>query len=372
MAETKTQSSGKPIQTKKKPSRAGAVFGSILFFILTVLLTLLLLGSAIGHHMLSKGQLSEAVSKVQLSEITVEENGPSQPLGQWVYEKYLYNSVNLTPEYAGLAVAQPEMNDLLAQYATEYSDYLTRKTETMPKVEADDFADLMQEKMASYMEHETGIIFSEADRIALVKNMQSDLSAWNGTMEQIMGHGFNKVMLRFFMTRAGMITACVLLNAEFVVWLIFAIGKKWRKGKMFKGFGFAVAIPSLLLLLGCGVFLLLTTAMDAISPLSFAQKSMPVLLLSAVWAGLAGTLYGAIFASIGIATNAVVRAKGEKTRKKAQPSEPAEKPAAEKPEFHYTELPEDSNQKPTPTHCPKCGAEIVPGGKFCGGCGYKF
>ena len=107
--------------------------------------------------------------------------------------------------------------------------------------------------------------------------------------------------------------------------------------------------------------------MDAISPLSFAQKSMPVLLLSAVWAGLAGTLYGAIFASIGIATNAVVRAKGEKTRKKAQPSEPAEKP-----EFHYTELPEDSNQKPTPMHCPKCGAEIVPGGKFCGGCGYKF
>ena len=147
MAETKTQSSGKPIQTKKKPSRAGAVFGSILFFILTVLLTLLLLGSAIGHHMLSKGQLSQAVSKMQLSEITVEENGTSQPLGQWVYEKYLYNSVNLTPEYAGLAVAQPEMNDLLAQYATEYSDYLTRKTETMPKVEADDFADLMQEKM---------------------------------------------------------------------------------------------------------------------------------------------------------------------------------------------------------------------------------
>ena len=47
-------------------------------------------------------------------------------------------------------------------------------------------------------------------------------------------------------------------------------------------------------------------------------------------------------------------------------------PAAEMPEFHYTELPEDSNQKPTPTHCPKCGAEIVPGGKFCGGCGYKF
>lgn len=367
MAETKMQSSEKPIQTKKKPSRAGAVFGSILFFILTVLLTLLLLGSAIGHHMLSKGQLSQAVSKVQLSEITVEENGTSQPLGQWVYEKYLYNSVNLTPEYAGLAVAQPEMNDLLAQYATEYSDYLTRKTETMPKVEADDFADLMQEKMASYMEHETGIIFSEADRIALVKNMQSDLSAWNGTMEQIMGHGFNKVMLRFFMTKAGVVTACVLLHVEFVVWLIFAIGKKWRKGKMFKGYGFAVAIPSLLLLLGCGVFLLLTTAMDAISPLSFAQKSMPVLLLSAVWAGLAGTLYGAIFASIGIATNAVVRAKGEKTRKKAQPSEPAEKP-----EFHYTELPEDSNQKPTPTHCPKCGAEIVPGGKFCGGCGYKF
>ena len=235
MAETKTQSSEKPIQTKRTIQGRSCVRLDPVFY-LTVLLTLLLLGSAIGHHMLSKGQLSQAVSKVQLSEITVEENGTSQPLGQWVYEKYLYNSVNLTPEYAGLAVAQPEMNDLLAQYATEYSDYLTRKTETMPKVEADDFADLMQEKMASYMEHETGIIFSEADRIALVKNMQSDLSAWNGTMEQIMGHGFNKVMLRFFMTRAGMITACVLLNAEFVVWLIFCHREKsGEKGKDVQG-----------------------------------------------------------------------------------------------------------------------------------------
>lgn len=97
----------------------------------------------------------------------------------------------------------------------------------------------------------------------------------------------------------------------------FCHREKVAKGKDVQGLWLCRGNSSLLLLLGCGVFLLLTTAMDAISPLSFAQKSMPVLLLSAVWAGLAGTLYGAIFASIGIATNAVVRAKGRKPGKSA-------------------------------------------------------
>ena len=109
-----------------------------------------------------------------------------------------------------------------------------------------------------------------------------------------------------------MITFGVLTIGCFVLWLILAVKKHWRKGRMLAGYGWAAAIPGLLVLAGCGVTLLLVEAFHVPDALLFTKKGLPTLVQPTVLATLIPAGYGVIFALIGIFTNAAVKKKQKK------------------------------------------------------------
>lgn len=384
----------------KKKSGAGAVFGSILFFLLTFLTAVLFLCSAVAYTTLQQGSLSKAVSKMDLSQAELTEDGKTQKLGNWVYEWYMLDAPNLSPEYAEAALARPEMNELICHKIDDYADYLTKKTETLPELDANEVADLLQDDVSAALLKQTGVKFAEKDRSAMLWSAEDDIAGFNADMQESVGRGFGKFAIRYLCTLPGVVTCGILTGVFFILWLIFAIKGHWRKGRMLTGFGCAVAIPNLLVLAGSGVMLLLTCAMNVLPSLAFTADGLPTLLLPVVWSSLALALCGMIFASIGICTNAVVKAKRKKAVAAATatvptvemgadsvPSEapiPAPEPVtvpetptvsaeSTEPQFTYKEMQEPQTDTPVAEIpagiCPHCGAQNEPDSKFCGSCG---
>lgn len=118
-------------------------------------------------------------------------------MGQWVYEWYMQDAPNLTPEYAEAALANEEINGAICDYITDLSAYLTKKSDEMPEVQAETFADLMQDELAGTLEKETGIRFAETDRVAFLYATEDDVPTWNQAVDRIAGHGFGKFAVRF-------------------------------------------------------------------------------------------------------------------------------------------------------------------------------
>lgn len=361
----------------KKPG-GGAVIGSVLLFILTCILGIFFLCSMTMHTALTQGSLSKALSKVDLSQVEITENGKTQKLGTWIYDWYLWDAPNLSQEYAETVMAQPEINEFFCDYLHELSAYLNKKTDTLPELDVNDIADLMQVDLATRMQKETGVTFAEADRQSIQWSMGDDIAYWNENLQEKIGSGFGKFFVRFSCTMSGVITFGVYPVVCFILWLFLAIKGHWRKGRFLTGYGCAVAIPSLLVLAVSGILLLLVNVFDVIPALSFAADGLPTLLLPAVWSSLTVALCGMIVASIGICTNAVVKAKRKKAEiAEMQPAAPAAAAEPEPtPEFVYTEAPETkaetSASEPTVQLCPHCGAQNEPGSKFCGSCGQEM
>lgn len=353
----------------KKKTGAGAVFGSILFFIFTFLFTAMLLLSTAFHMMLEQNSVSVAVSQMDLSRAEVTDDGKTQNLGRWMYDWYLFDAPNLTPEYAEAAMAHPEVNAWICDNIDAYGAYLRGENDTLPEVDANAFADILQTEIAAEMEKETGVTFAEADRAAILVNTKEDLTDWNTDLQEAIGTGFGKFTARFLCGLSGIITFGGLTVGFFLLWLIFAVKGHWRKGRMLTGFGCAVAIPSLVVLAGNGLLLLLVRVLDVIPALSFAAEGLPTLLLPMVWGSLSLALCGMIFASVGICTNAVVKVKQKKD---------ASAPKAETMSIPAPEAPLVSEQQEADTapvlesqssFCPYCGAQNELESKFCGSCG---
>lgn len=373
-----------------KKSGAGAVIGSILFFLLTFLLAILLLCSTVAYETLSADGVSKAISQMDLSQAQWKENGKKQNMGQWVYEWYMQDAPNLTPEYAEAALANEEINGVICDYITDLSAYLTKKSDEMPEVQAETFADLMQDELAGTLEKETGVRFAETDRVAFLYATEDDVPAWNQAVDRIAGHGFGKFAVRFFCTLPGVVTAAVLTGVSFVLWLAFAIRKHWRKGRMLTASGVAVAVPGLLVLIADGLVFLLAGAMNVLDDLSFARDGLSDLLLPSLWSALIVALCGIIPASIGICINAVCRVKAKKQGQAAPFVPEAAEPQPEKVpvlagatpenpapagEFVYSPVSEVESPEPNVPDsgvCPHCGAQNEPGSKFCGSCGQKM
>ncbi|MGN1402734.1 MAG: zinc ribbon domain-containing protein [Ruminococcus sp.] len=375
----KEKSQTEPSSTKsgKKPG-GGAVIGSVLLFILTCILGILFLCSMTLHTALTQGSPSAALSKMDLSQAEITEDGKTQKLGTWIYDWYLWDAPNLSQEYAETVTAQPEVNEFFCDYLDELGDYLIKGSDTLPELDVNDIADLMQVDLATRMQKETGVTFAEADRQSIQWSMGDDIADWNEMLRETVGSGFGKFFVRFSCTMPGVITFGILAVVSFILWLFLAIRGHWRKGRFLTGYGCAVAIPSLLVLAASGVLLLLVNVFDVIPALSFAADGLPTLLLPAVWSSLTIALCGMIVASIGICTNAVVKAKRKKAEiAEMQPAAPAA--AAEPapaPEFVYTEAPETKAEapaaEPTAQFCPHCGAQNEPGSRFCGSCGQEM
>ena len=97
----------KKAKPAKQPSRAGAVFGSILLFLLTLLFSIALLCSSILHSLLPQHALSGSISQMDLSQVQLKDNGKTEQLGKCLYDWYFWDAPNLTEEYADVLVQQP-------------------------------------------------------------------------------------------------------------------------------------------------------------------------------------------------------------------------------------------------------------------------
>ena len=76
----------KKAKPAKQPSRAGAVFGSILLFLLTLLFSIALLCSSILHSLLPQHTLSGSISQMDLSQVQLKDNGKTEQLGKCLYD----------------------------------------------------------------------------------------------------------------------------------------------------------------------------------------------------------------------------------------------------------------------------------------------
>ena len=85
---------------QKQPTRAGAVFGSILLFLLTLLFGICFLCSSILNSVLPQKTLSAAIAKMDLSQIQLSDHGKEQLIGKCLYDWYFWDAPNLTEEYA--------------------------------------------------------------------------------------------------------------------------------------------------------------------------------------------------------------------------------------------------------------------------------
>ena len=242
---------------QKQPTRAGAVFGSILLFLLTLLFGICFLCSSVLNSVLPQKTLSAAIVKMDLSQMQLSDHGKEQPIGKCLYDWYFWDAPNLTEEYAEKLVTMPECSQFLCDYLDDLSTYMTGDNSELPQLQPDDVADLLQEELGSKLTKETHVVFAEADRKSLNWTMGDDLNSWNSMLQHTIGSGFGKFLTRQLCNLSGMIAFGVLTVACFVLWLVLAVKKHWHKGRMFTAYGLAVAIPGLLVLAASGVTLLL-------------------------------------------------------------------------------------------------------------------
>lgn len=384
MAKKQNQAEGtqeNTVKQTKKPG-VGAAIGSVILFVLTMFMAILLLCSSTLYLSLQYNSVEKAVERTDLSQIEWTDDGITQSLGNWIYTWYMEGAPNLTPEYAQAALTHLEIKNVLCDYLGDLRTYLLRETNDLPQLDAAAFADVLQYDLASALKQETGVTFTEEDRAYFLWATGEDFPDWNASVWETVGTGAGKTCIRFFCTMPGVITAGVLTVVLFVLWLIFAMKGHWRKGRMLTGFGVAVAVPNLLVLLISGILLLLVNVLDAISVLSFTADGLPTVLMPLIWPCLAYTLCGAVIAAIGICINAVGKAKREKKEQEtfdsalAQAESPVQ-PAAEPQEseassFVYSAIQPESMPEPKPEteiFCPNCGAKNDAGSKFCGSCG---
>ena len=374
-------------ETKKKPG-AGAVFGSVILFIVTLLLSVLLMLSTSLHLMLKNHAPSHALSEIALSQIQID----GQSFGSWFYTCYLWNAEGLNPAYGESVVAHPEFRAFFQNHLSDIEHYYLKETDDIPELSADALFDLMQNGngIANDLKQQTGITLNDTHREAFLYNAEEDVADWNAA---IAGNSFTRGMLRFLCSLPGVITVGVLTGVIFLLWLFLAIAGGWRKGRMLTGSGCAIAIPNLLVLLGCGVMLLLVSALDCIPRLSFAKTALPVLTQPFLWGSGIVALCGMILASIGICANSIVKSKRHSPIP-AQPTDPAQPVFSEFPaepvvpaapavpetpiEPSISAAPESlAEPMATPTaapvqtavFCPHCGAKLNADDKFCGSCG---
>lgn len=372
---------------QKQPTRAGAVFGSILLFLLTLLFGICFLCSSILNSVLPQKTLSAAIAKMDLSQIQLSDHGKEQLIGKCLYDWYFWDAPNLTEEYAEKLVTMPECNQFLCDYLDDLSTYMTGDNSELPQLQPDDVADLLQEELGSKLTKETHMVFAEADRKSLNWTMGDDLNGWNSMLQHTIGSGFGKFLTRQLCNLSGMIAFGVLTVACFVLWLVLAVKKHWHKGRMFTAYGLAVAIPGLLVLAASGVTLLLVEAFHIPDALIFSKAGLPILLKPVALATLIPAAYGVLFTVIGICTNAAVKSKKKKAAAVSAPVPDAPAPEAPapqapdsapaEPEFRYTETSGESHapktdDSSTVKFCPHCGAMNPLDSQFCGSCGKKM
>ena len=108
---------------QKQPTRAGAVFGSILLFLLTLLFGICFLCSSVLNSVLPQKTLSAAMAKMDLSQMQLSDHGKEQPIGKCLYDWYFWDAPNLTEEYAEKLVTMPECSQFLCDYLDDLSTY---------------------------------------------------------------------------------------------------------------------------------------------------------------------------------------------------------------------------------------------------------
>ncbi len=357
----------------KKAPGIGAAFGSVILFIITFLTAALFLTSAAAHATLKQNAPVKAMIGMQFCKARVPGSG-YRSFSYWLHHCYMWNSENLTPEYSEAVVETPEFRNFLCYYLEDLEAYLLKESDDAPMFDVNAFCDVFQYDIAADLQQETGILFAEADRAAILYNAEDDVAQWN---EIVSRDSFGKSAVRFLCTLPGVITTGALTGLFFLLWLILAVCGGWRKGRMLTACGTAIALPSLIALLGSGILLLLVYAFDCIPFLSFASVGMLDLLLPLLWSSAAITLCGMIIASIGICINSIVKTKKKKARlaemyAQEQPAAPAVSATPEQPEFTYAQIQEEqaaSPDKPSSVFCPHCGAENEADSKFCGSCG---
>ncbi len=291
-------------KTTKKPSRAGKIIGSILLCLFTFIFSLLALISGFLNLSTHNNNFSRAVSYLDIAQEEVTQNGESKTLDSWIYTWYMEGAPNLTEEYAKVALNRPEVRSFLTDYCDELCLYLSRKSDEMPLLNIEAFCDILQNDLGDTLANETGVRFENGDRDYLIWSTDEDIPAWNDTLYSLAGHGFGKVVTRFFCTTAGLITAAILLVACFILWLILALCKHWHTGHVLVAYAVGEGAIPLIATVGGGFMLLLVDAMKVISSLQFARESLPILLLPLIWSALVLAVYGIIIFIIGISVNA--------------------------------------------------------------------
>lgn len=328
-----------------KKSGTGAVIGSIVLFILTLLMAVLLLCSSTLALSLQQHSVEKAVQQTNFSQLEWTDDGITQNFGQWIYTWYMDGAPNLTPEYAQAALSHTETKAVLCDYLAQLRTYLLGESDDLPQLDAAAFVDVLQYDIAAKLEQETGVTFTDADRSYVLWATDEDFPEWNDTVSDLVGGGIGKTVIRFFCTLPGVITAGALTVVMLILWLIFAIKGHWRKGRMLTGIGVSVAVPSLLVLLSSGILLLLVDVLDVIAALSFLSNGLSLILVPAILPSLGYLLCGVVIAAIGICTNTAGKARCAKKQQSETNAEPKTETAAPQPE----EVPTASEDaKPTP------------------------
>lgn len=414
-----------PQTSPKRSSGAAKCFASVGLFLLTLIFSLLFLSSSILYSTVSQNRLPNAMEQVDLSQVLVAEDGRHVPLHQFLYDHYFWQTGTLTAEYVQVLLEQPETNALVGEFLETFTAYLSNESQTCPTFSTERLVGFLQNDINRHMETETGIYFTQHDRGTVTQAFQADFDRGNQVLEQVMGYGAGKMLLRFGSSLAGVITFGAATFALFLLWLTCAIRGHWRKGSMLTGYGIAALLPGAIVLLGGGIFALLFDTFGFFPLLQPLRLGLHVLLRMMLAVSVIPTAYGLLFAL----TGGLVRRAGRKSAaKKAQqlslahemPAE-APQPEASEPEFQYAtvgapmaeenapaapseplesaapyaaETPtapqstveevssaaiseETSTGTETPPHapmkyCPHCGAPSEPDSQFCGSCGEKF
>lgn len=331
----------------KAPKKNNGIvrINTIVCFIALMLSVLCLVITLSLRTISTKKLISESITKIELADIQADDG---KKLDQYIYDEYI-NDPRISVENVDNLLKEPFIKDFLLEKVELYRDFVLDDGE-LPYVTADEIVKLIDDN-ASLLFNEAGLRFLEGDKT----NLRSDLSyldEFERFSHDFLDTAFGTRLVQTFFSYANVIFLIIFMGVIFIQWLIIYKANNRRVSKMIYKYGFAVSIPSALLLIAA-----LTFKLD--DDLEIADKLLgssvtPFLLFSTAFLAM-----GILLSIIGITVNKNYKtSKAEVGTTEIKPSEIASS---------NEEIPDKKV-----TVCPKCLHENKENAAFCSRCGTKL
>ena len=355
-------------KTKKKPLGTGAVvFFSFLCVLLIVAGAAVLLSSLILKRAVQPETLTNAASKVTLSEMN-RPDGTS--LAHYINETYLIDSA-VSDEKMTSILRDGTFNEWIGKKAGAVGAYLSGREAMLEKVSPDEIDALIRENELTIQLH-TGINGLYSNNPRILERIKPDIAAWNAQLDDLFLYGTPSKWLHALLSGwIVWVLGGVLLILMVLLVMIHSRGQR-HLGTAFKTYAVAAGIPSLLLCLGglCGEWALGQFGYAGISKVFKALHTIPLTVGGIALLACAALFgFGILWNIVADRPKNVVPAEAVEVSVKETvpdvPALPAETPIAPTVEETVPEEPA------APRHfCRFCGGELVNSdAKFCYKCG---